>query len=200
MELIERINKDVKQILSEKRYNHSVGVMKRAEEIAKIYGIDIEKARLVGLSHDIAKEMNVEESLRYVKENNIEIDEVERINTSLLHGKIGADICRKRYGFNNQMTDAIIYHTTGNVNMDTFAKVIFLADKTEESRGNYIDLETFNSAIDKDLDEGMICMLKQTIRYSLDKGGLVHPDSVFLLNKLIKENLEKYWIIEHNLI
>ena len=90
------------------------------------------------------------------------------------------------------MTDAIIYHTTGNVNMDTFAKVIFLADKTEESRGNYIDLETFNSAIDKDLDEGMICMLKQTIRYSLDKGGLVHPDSVFLLNKLIKENLEKY--------
>ena len=48
---------DLKNILSEKRYTHSLGVMKEAKLLAKIYGIDEETARLTGLAHDIAKEM-----------------------------------------------------------------------------------------------------------------------------------------------
>ena len=52
----------------------------------------------------------------------------------LLHGKIGADICKKRYGFTTEMQNAIKYHTTGNEHMDKLAKVIFVADKIEENR------------------------------------------------------------------
>ena len=40
---IEKIKKDIESILSPKRYNHSVGVMERAEKLAKIYGIDIQE-------------------------------------------------------------------------------------------------------------------------------------------------------------
>ena len=83
MELIDKIIQELKENLSEKRYIHSLGTMERAEELAKIYGVDIEKARLAGLTHDIAKEMTKEESLQYIKEHNIEIDEIEEINVKL---------------------------------------------------------------------------------------------------------------------
>ena len=70
-EMLQKIDKDIKQELSEKRYLHSLGVMKKAEELAKIYDVDVNKAKLVGLAHDIGKELSEEEKLRYAKENKI---------------------------------------------------------------------------------------------------------------------------------
>ena len=133
-ELLNKIDNDLKKVLSEKRYNHSLGVMKKAEELAKIYKIDVDKAKLVGLAHDIGKELPKEEMLEYVKENNIEVDSVEEVNVGLLHAKIGADICKKKYGFSQDMQNAIKYHTVGNENMDLLAKIIFVADKIEDGR------------------------------------------------------------------
>ena len=95
----ENIKNDIKQILSEKRYTHSIGVAKRAEELAKIYGIDEEKAKIVGVAHDIAKEMTKEQYFLYCVQNKIEMDEFDKIQSVTLHGKIGADIAKKKYHF-----------------------------------------------------------------------------------------------------
>ena len=95
MEKIEQIKKELKNMLSEKRYIHSIGVMKMASELAKIYNVDIEMAQIAGLLHDNAKEMTDEEMLQYVKENNIKISETEKNSIQLLHGKIGAVIAKK---------------------------------------------------------------------------------------------------------
>lgn len=103
MELIERIKNDLKENLTEYRYIHSLGVMEMAEELAKVYNVDVESARIAGLLHDIAKEMTKEESLEYVEKNNIAIDEVEKINVSLLHGKIGAHIAKTLYDVSEQI-------------------------------------------------------------------------------------------------
>ena len=43
---VEEANKVIKNCLSEKRYNHSVCVMDRCIEYAKIYGLDETKASL----------------------------------------------------------------------------------------------------------------------------------------------------------
>lgn len=95
METIENIQKELKNILSEERYQHSIGVMKKAEELAKQYGVDANIAALTGIAHDIAKEIPNEEKITYCKEHKIEIDEVEMHNVGLLHAKIGADIVKK---------------------------------------------------------------------------------------------------------
>ena len=70
-ELLNKINEDIKKELSEKRYNHSVGVMKKAEELAKIHDVDVNKAKLVGLAHDIGKELSSDDKLKqtFVKED-----------------------------------------------------------------------------------------------------------------------------------
>ena len=189
METIERIQADLKTILSEKRYNHSLGVMKKAEELAKQYGEDPNIAALVGLAHDIGKEIPNEEKLRYVKENNIKIDEVEEYNVGLLHDKIGADITKKKYNFTEDMQKAIKYHTVADPNMNLLAKIIFVADKIEENR-SYEKVEELRKMAEINIDNCIIEILNYTIKENIDKGRLVHPNSVLTRNKLLLTHLE----------
>lgn len=186
---IEKILEDVKNTLSEKRYIHSIGVMKQAEYLAKKYGQDVEIAKAVGIAHDIAKELTEEEKIKYVEENKIKIDEIEKINIGLLHAKIGADICKKKYNFTEEMQNAIKYHTTGNENMDTLAKIIFVADKTEENR-KYDDLQTVQKLADEDLDKCILYILDYMLVDNVKKQKLIHPDSIKIRNKILIENLK----------
>ena len=189
-ELLRKINQDIQRELSEKRYNHSIGVMKKAEELAKLYKVNINKAKLVGLAHDIGKELSKEDKLKYIKENNIEIDRIEKINVGLLHGKIGADICKKRYDFTEDMQDAIKFHTTGNKDMDLLAKIIFVADKIEEGRkykdkNKMQELELIREAAKENLDEAMLGLIDSSLIYTMQKKNLIHPDSISTRNQLI---------------
>ncbi len=189
-ELLRKINQDIQRELSEKRYNHSIGVMKKAEELAKLYKVNINKAKLVGLAHDIGKELSKEDKLKYVKENDIEIDRIEKINVGLLHGKIGADICKKRYDFTEDMQDAIKFHTTGNKDMDLLAKIIFVADKIEEGRkykdkNKMQELELIREAAKENLDEAMLGLIDSSLIYTMQKKNLIHPDSISTRNQLI---------------
>ena len=191
-ELLKRIDSDLKSTLSEKRYKHSLGVMKKAEELALIYGVDVNIAKLTGLAHDIGKEYSDEEMLQYAKENNIEVDSVEEVNVGLLHAKIGADICKKKYNFTIEMQNAIKYHTVGNENMDLLAKIIFVADKTEEGR-NY-KKEEKNEQLQKvrelskiDINEALLYEIDSSLIYTIQKHKLVHTDSILTRNKLLKD-------------
>lgn len=184
--LLQEINKDAKQILSEKRYIHSVGVMKKAEELAKKYGIDVNKARLTGLAHDIAKEMSKEEMLKYIKEHDSEIDEFEAEHMGLLHGKIGAEYCKEKYDFSEDMQKAIKYHTTGKPEMDDLAKIIFIADKTEEGR-THIDFEKVAEKEEEGLNSLLLYVLNNSILYIMKKEKTMHLDTVITRNYFLSQ-------------
>lgn len=180
----EEIKEEVRKAMSEKRFNHSCGVAKRAVELAKIYGINEEIAKLVGIAHDIAKEMPKEEAIKYAKENGIVFDEIEKKEPGLWHSKLGADICEKKFGFTEEMKEAILYHTTGNINMSLLDKIIYIADKTEENRTTP-ELVTAREISNQNLDEGLLLVAKRAIEYSLKKDSLIHPDTIRLINQLI---------------
>ncbi len=183
---LEEIQKYIKEHLSEKRYIHSIGVMQRSEELALKYGADIEIAKKIGIAHDVAKEMTEEEKLKYVKDNNIEIDEVEKENTGLLHAKIGKDIAVKQFGFTENMGQAIANHTTGNKNMDIYSKILFIADRTSKDR-NFEDLEELNKIIEKkDIDEVILYILDKKIELQIKKGTLIHINGIIARNYLLK--------------
>lgn len=191
MELIEQIKKDLKEILSERRYIHSLGVMEMAGKLAKIHNEDIETAKIAGLLHDIAKEMPKEEMLKYVKENNIETNKIERINTAILHGKIGADIAKKKYGVSKQIQNAIKYHTTTSPEMDTLAKIVYVADKTEMNRKSEdYDIEYERKLAKEDLDAVIIYIIDANIKSLIDKNKLIEEESVKTRNSLMIKKLE----------
>ena len=186
MELIEKIQADLKEILSERRYTHSIGVMEMAGELAKIYGVDIETAKLAGLLHDNAKEMSKEEMLEYVEKNNIKISEFERNNLHLLHGKIGADIAKKKYGVNEQIQKAIEYHTTTNPNMDKLAKIIYISDKIELTRSSdSFDINEEREMAKQDLDKALLLIINNTAKYLIENNKLIALESIETRNKII---------------
>lgn len=186
MELIEKIKDDLKQTLTEKRYTHSIGVMEMAVELSKIYNVDVETARIAGLLHDNAKEMSKEEMLKYVEENNIEINEFERFNIPLLHGKIGADSAKKKYGINEQIQKAIEYHTTTNPNMDTLAKIIYVSDKVELNRkSDSFDIEAERELAKQDLDKALLLIINNTTKHLIENNKLIAPESIETRNKII---------------
>lgn len=183
-ELEEQINEEIKVRLKEHRYIHSLGVMEMAEKLAKHYGLDVNKARLVGLAHDIAKDMSWDEIYTYCNEYNIELNELEKNNKQLIHSRLGADICKRKYGFDEQMTNAILYHTTGNPDMDMFAKIIFVADKTEKNR-DYEGVELRRKLSLEDIDKTIIEIINYTIGEFIKREAVIHPDSIETRNKLL---------------
>ena len=186
MELVE-IEKIVKKNLSEERYYHSKCVMKRCEEIALKFVFDVDMAKKVGMAHDIAKELEPEEKIDYCKKNNIEIDELEEKNTSLLHAKIGADIAKREFGFSESMCQAIKAHTTGLPAMDMLAKILFIADRTSIDR-NLPDIEYINELLDKDIDKAILYILDKKIELQIQKKATMHINSIITRNWII-ENL-----------
>lgn len=182
----EEIENDVKSVLSEYRFTHSSGVAKKAVELAKIYGVQEETAKKVGIAHDIAKEMTDEGMLEYVKNNNIEIDEIETVKPSLLHGKIGADIAAKKFGFTQDMINAIKWHTTGRENMSMLEKIIYVADKTEENRkGTRFNLEKSRELSTQNIDETLIFLMNEFITYNVKNEWLIHPETIKARNDLL---------------
>lgn len=185
---LEEIQKCVKEQLSEKRYYHSICVMERSRELAEKYGADIKIAAKIGMAHDIAKEMSEEEKLKYVKENNIEIDDIEKENTGLLHAKIGKDIAIKQFGFTESMGQAIANHTTGNKDMDIYSKILFIADRTSKDR-NFEDLEYLNELSDKGIDEAVLYILDKKIELQIKKRALIHINGIIARNFLLQNKL-----------
>lgn len=192
MENFETIQKELEKNLSEKRYQHSLGVAKMAGILAKIHGEDEQIAELTGLAHDMAKKLSLEENRKYIEENNIEIDEIEKRNPALLHAKIGADMAKKQYGFTSQMQDAIKYHTTANPKMDKLAKIIYVADKIEENR-TFEEVENLRALAMQNLEEAVLAILSYDIKKNIDKGKLLHLDSINTRNSiLLKNNIEQF--------
>ena len=184
-EKVEKIKSDLKQQLSEKRYIHSLGVMHRAQELAKIYHYDETKAMLTGLVHDIAKEMSSEELIDYAEKNQIPIKEIEQQKPNLLHGKVGAHLAKEKYGFSKEMQEAIAYHTTGRAHMTLLDKIIYVADKTEESRKG--DLAAIRQLSEENLDLAVKYFLTLSIQKALEKDIPFDPETVSARNDFIHE-------------
>lgn len=176
----EELYEIVKEKLSEKRFEHSKGVVKRALEYAEIYKVDKEQTKLTAIAHDIAKELTEEEFKQYIIKYQIKMDEIENKNKSLYHAKIGAYICRNEFGFSDDMVNAIRFHTTGRENMSILEKIIYLADATEENR-NY-DYTEYVDTIKSNIDEGMVKVSKWVINSLLERGKMIHLDSVRCYN------------------
>ncbi len=182
---LEQIERIVKSKLSEKRYKHSLAVMQRCIELAENYGADIEKAKKVGLAHDIAKELSKEEVMKIAKENNVDFDEIELNNSSLWHAKIGAAICKNELDFTQDMVQAVERHTLGSENMSMLDKILFVADATGLDR-DWIDLEYARKMSERNLDEVIIYIIDINIKDNIKRKRQIHPRSVNARNQLLK--------------
>ncbi len=165
--LIERL----KDKISDKRLEHSLGVEYTACCMAYVHGADPEKARIAGLLHDCAKGIPTKEKLIKAKKHNIPINKSEEKNPDLLHAKLGAYYARYKYDiYDEEILEAIKYHTTGKPNMTLLEKIIFVADYIEPNRKSLPEMGEIRKEAFTDIDVCVEHILYNTIKYLEEQG------------------------------
>lgn len=178
MNLIQ-MDEKLKNTLSERRYIHSIGVMESAVSLAERFGGDIDKARIAGLLHDCAKEVDKDEAVKLCDELGIDIDDAKRVQKGLLHADLGAELVKTEYDISDsEIYDAIKYHTMGRENMTMLDKIIYLADFIEPSRRDFEGLTELRKLCMEDLDEAMLFAINLSISFVLNKGKVLHKQTL----------------------
>lgn len=173
-------------MLSPQRYEHSLGVRDTAVKLALRFGADPGKAELAGLLHDCAKNIPAEEALVLCERLGIELDEAERLNPALIHAPLGAELAQTEFGIHDEeIKNAIRYHTVGRAGMSLLEKVIYLADMIEPGR-SFEGVEALRKAVEVSLDKALYEALKQSILHNAARGRIIHTGTVDAYNDLLK--------------
>ncbi len=174
---LKQLQEKVKNQLPPTRYEHTLGVVRTSEILAEKYHVLLESAQVAALLHDIAKYLPNNE----LKEKLIAANEMEYLNYSPLvwHAPVGAIVAQKSYGIIDQdVLNAIKYHTTGRPAMSTLEKIIFLADYIEPGRIQP-GVDEIRNLSGQDLNRAVAKTLANTIAYLKQKSSAdIHPDTL----------------------
>ena len=166
----------LREALSDKRLVHSLLVAHTARRLARIHGVNEDRAALAGLLHDCAKCLPLAAMQHIARENRLLLDKETLQSANLLHGPIGAVLAEKQYGVTDPIIlSAIRGHTTGKVGMLPLDMIVFLADKIEPSRRSYPVLEEVRALAQKDLAAAMLHSLASTLEYVRSQNTQPHP-------------------------
>lgn len=175
----------VKKQLTDKRYEHTLGVMKTAVQLAERYGADVKKAEIAAVFHDYAKFRPKEE----MKQLLIEEQEDERLlhfHHELWHAPAGAVLVKKEAGIEDEdILSAIRWHTTGRPGMTLLEKIVYLADYIEPGRV-FPGVEEVRKTAEQDLNKAVLAAVKNSILFLMSKKQPVFPVTMDTYNDLIQ--------------
>ena len=187
---IEEIESWLKENLCEERYLHSLGVMEASVELAQMFNMDVEKAKITGLLHDAAKCFSNEKLLEIIHQHIPEVHDCELLNYKTLHAPVSAYLAKSQFGIEDQeILDAIRWHTLGRCNMSDFEKIIFLADKiearTRDKEFRHQCLELLKE--DKGLDKALFKCFEATIKSLVDRRLAICHITIDVYNELLEK-------------
>lgn len=177
-EKVIQLEHTMQETLKKSRYRHTLGVAYTAACLAMRYQINSEDAYVAGLLHDCAKCFSETEVLKKCKKYKIELNDFEKNNPYIVHGRLGSIIAEKEYEISNQeILSAIACHTTGKPNMTTFEKILFIADYIEPARDQAPRLNELRQMAFQNLDICLTMVLEDTLHYLMQTNLPIDPSS-----------------------
>ena len=177
----------IRPFLSDKRFRHYVYVAEECIALASRYGVDEKKAETVGILHDIMKELPKEEQLKMMEDSGIILTDEERDVPKLWHAKCGYLYMKQVLHIEDEeMLNAVLYHTTARAHMTQLDKVLFVADFISMDR-DYEGVEKLRDLARESLDKAVLEGLIFSIQDLTSAHKTVHPDSVAAYNWAIKQ-------------
>lgn len=171
------------------RYQHSIEVMKISIDLADIYNCPKEKTAMAGLLHDCGKLQDEKKMLKQTQKFGIILDTVTKNNIELIHALLGKELAKRKYGIEDEeILDAIRFHTTGRKDMNLIEKIVYIADIIEPNR-NFPGVEKIRDIAYKDIDQSILYSMNNTIKMLIDKKYLIHLDTVKARNQLLKSKI-----------
>lgn len=187
MKRLNEIQEELRQKLSARRMQHTLGVADTAGQLALRYGFSMEKARLAGLLHDYARGRSPKELLGIAEAAGLISDPADRLSPDLLHGPVAARLIPFEFGIEDpEVLQAVAVHTLGAENMSRLDKIIYLADLIEPAR-DYPGVEYLRALAETDLDRAVFYGFNQTLAYCLQRNLFIHPQTVRARNYLLAE-------------
>lgn len=175
----------LKERLSPERYQHSLAVADEAYRLAQKYDANTDKCYLAGLLHDITKNASKEEHLNIFKTFGIILNDVEKNAQKLWHAISGAAFVKYILLINDdEIIDAIRYHTTAKQDMSKTALILYLADFTSADR-NYNDVDIMRKLVDISLIDALKYALSYSINDLINNKKMIHVDTVNLHNQIL---------------
>lgn len=174
-ELLQKLDDFIKIRLSQHRYLHTQGVVETAMKLAERYGADVEKAHIAALFHDACKNLDIDEMNSLVEKYGI--GEVYIDKPQLAHSKLAAEIIQDKFGVDDQdIVNAISYHTTGRAGMSLLEKIIYVSDAVEPNR-TYPEAEELNRLAFEDIDRAGYEIADRAIKRVSEAGMYLDSDS-----------------------
>ncbi len=174
----------LKSRLNEKRYFHSLCVADEALRLAQKYGGNSEKCYLAGLLHDITKNSPDEEHLQIFETFGIMLNDIEKKAKKLWHAMSGEAYIKNVLGITDEeLLDAVRYHTTAKKNMSLTAKILYLADFTSRDR-DYTDVDVMRKLVDISIEDAMLYALKYSIVDLTEQSRAIHNDTLEAYNEI----------------
>ncbi len=158
----------------EKTYNHCVSVAKTMLDIVEKAGITPEQAVTAGLLHDLCKAMKPAELGQAAAEYGI----AENLDSpNLLHGPVAAEECSRRLGIGDEdVIDAIRWHTTGRAGWSRVGQAIYFADFSEPLRAR-AEAEEARAILYRDgFEAALLFVIDQKLNH-VKKHHSLHPSS-----------------------
>lgn len=183
------ILKWLKNNLNEERYLHSIGTAECARILAETFHLDKEKAYIAGLLHDSAKCFPKDKLLNII-ESYLDISEAEKENFKTLHAPVSAYVAKNTFGVtDSEILSAIRWHTLGKVDMSTFEKIIFIADKIEPNTRDKQYYTYMMSIISEEngLNKALLVCYKHTITSLVERDLKICTDTIDIYNRLQDE-------------
>lgn len=182
----EQLIESVRSQMPPQRWTHTVGVMETSVILAERFGADPVKAELAAILHDVCKYWRVDEQAQIIRENGLPADLLD-YDKELWHAHAGAWIASSRYGvIDEEVLDAIRYHTSGCRGMTLLDKVVCLADYMEPGR-DFPGVNNIRETAEHNLERALLAGFDGTIRFLLDKGRKIYPLTLEARNGLLEE-------------
>lgn len=158
-----------KKYLSAERFAHTVRVALFAAEHCGRCGVYEFDALIAAALHDVAKDAGgcAEELAGFICPPNVP--------PPVIHQYAGAYMAEHTFGIKDEnILNAVRYHTSGRENMSALEKLIYLADLLESGR-SFDGVDKLRREFAKGLDAGMRAALAHNIKYLEERGARIYP-------------------------
>ncbi|GIO22061.1 bis(5'-nucleosyl)-tetraphosphatase (symmetrical) YqeK [Oceanobacillus sp. J11TS1] len=181
---IEKVKSDLQERLTEARYEHTLRVTDTAMKLAETFHESTEKVRIAALFHDYCKYDSLDEMKKEIQSNSVLPDLLLSYHHELWHGPVASIRIEEKYAVTDQeIKDAIFFHTTGRANMTKLDKIIFLADYIEPGRA-FPGVDEVRNTAKTDLTRACYQAARNTILFLMEKNRTVYPASFHAYNDL----------------
>ena len=161
------------------RFKHVIGVKETAIKLGKIHKVDIHKLTIAALLHDITKYYSKEENIRIIKGNFANAEEIiTEFNEHILHAFSAYVLARDTYHIKDEdILNAIKYHTIGKKDMNLYEKIIFISDYIEPNR-TYESCVKVRKLAFENIDLAVYTAINDSIIFYEETGGQI-PKSAY---------------------